>query len=221
MDNDKDDNKSGKNNDDKNHFFRALRQKALSKPIPQGLSGAPREYLRREPQRPLFWIEEEAALEAVLLKLFHETFVGLDVETTLTTQSMCLMQLATPSATYLIDVLALRSLSPLAVFLESRKTKKLIHNAPFEERVLAACGLPLAGVVDTLHLSRRLRGRSIPGGHSLSVVCARELGKPLDKTEQTSNWKRRPLSQSQIIYAALDAEVLLKLWEVFSRGDGF
>jgi ribonuclease D len=164
----------------------------------------------------LFWIGEAAALEAVCLKLHQEPFVGLDVETTLTTQRMCLMQLATPSATYLMDVLALHSLSPLAALLESLKTKKLIHNAPFETRVLAARGLSLAGVVDTLQLSRRLRGRHIFGGHSLSVVCARELGKPLDKTEQTSNWQKRPLSPSQIAYAALDAEVLLRLWEVFS-----
>jgi len=155
-------------------------------------------------------------LEAVCIKLQKEAFVGLDVETTLTTQSMCLMQLATPSATYLVDALALQGLSPLAAFLESLQTKKLVHNAPFETRVLAACGLSLAGVVDTLQWSRRLRGRSIAGGHSLSVVCARELGKPLDKREQTSNWKRRPLSPSQIAYAALDAEVLLQLWKVFS-----
>ena len=155
-------------------------------------------------------------MEAVCLKLCHEAFVGLDVETTLTTQRMCLMQLATPTATYLVDALALPSLAPLAAFLNSCKTKKLIHNAPFETRVLAACGMSLASVVDTLLLSRRLRGRNIPGGHSLSVVCKRELGKPLDKTEQTSNWQRRPLSQSQIVYAALDAEVLLQLWKVFS-----
>jgi len=160
-------------------------------------------------------------LEAMCLKLQHEAFVGLDVETTLTTQRMCLMQLATPSATYMVDTLAFSSLSLLAGFLSSLQTKKLIHNAPFETRVLAACGLPLAGVVDTLSLSRRLRGRSIPGGHALAVVCERELGRPLDKTEQTSNWQRRPLSRSQVAYAALDAEVLLKLWEVFSKEKGF
>jgi len=184
--------------------------------FPQPMPDAAQACLRREPKRPLFWIEGAAALESVCLKLSKEAFVGLDVETTLTTQSMCLMQLATPSATYLLDALVLPSLSPLAAFLESRETKKLIHNAPFETRVLAACGLSLAGVVDTLQLSRRLRGRSIPGGHSLSAVCERELGKPLDKREQTSNWRRRPLSQSQLTYAALDAEVLLWLWEVFS-----
>ncbi|MCL2626228.1 MAG: hypothetical protein FWD46_05380 [Cystobacterineae bacterium] len=193
-------------------------QPTLPSWVSRRVLGTPKACLQRDAQRPLFWIEEPAALEAMCLKLHMETFVGLDVETTLTTQRMCLMQLATPGATYMVDALALPSLSPLAGFLDSRETKKLIHNAPFETRVLAACGLSLAGVVDTLSLSRRLRGRHILGGHSLSVVCERELGKGLDKTEQTSNWQRRPLSKSQITYAALDAEVLLKLWEIFRQG---
>ena len=37
------------------------------------------------------------------------------------------------------------------------------------------------------------------------------LGKHLDKACQQSNWDRRPLSFSQQRYAALDAEVLLRL----------
>ena len=38
----------------------------------------------------------------------------------------------------------------------------------------------------------------------------------LDKAEQTSNWARRPLSERQRAHAAVDAEVLLKLADVFS-----
>ncbi|MCL2011673.1 MAG: hypothetical protein FWG75_02640 [Cystobacterineae bacterium] len=216
--------------DGADNALKAWQQKALPKYMPRPSmpkqASGPKAFLRREPQRPLFWIAEKAALEAVCLKLCQEAFIGLDVETTLSTQSLCLMQLATPSATYLVDALAFgkptqHSLSPLSPLLERCETKKLIHHAPFEERVLAACGLSLAGVVDTLLLSRKLRGRNILGGHSLSVVCERELGSPLDKREQTSNWQRRPLSRSQITYAALDAEVLLQLWEIFSRGPSF
>ena len=45
----------------------------------------------------------------------------------------------------------------------------------------------------------------------LSDVVSTFLGVPLDKREQCSNWERRPLSRLQLIYAALDAVVLLDL----------
>ena len=51
------------------------------------------------------------------------------------------------------------------------------------------------------------------GGHGLAMVCERELGVSLDKGEQTSNWSRRPLDADQLRYAALDAEVLLALFD--------
>jgi ribonuclease D len=69
-----------------------------------------------------------------------------------------------------------------------------------------------------LEASRRVRGREALGGHSLAVVCERELGFTLDKEAQTSNWSRRPLDAEQLRYAALDAEVLLLLHEKLGAG---
>lgn len=89
---------------------------------------------------------------------------------------------------------------------------KVIHNAHFECRVLAAIGIALDGVFDNLETSRRVGAF---GGHSLAMVCERELGIVLDKSSQTSNWSLRPLDADQLKYAALDAEVLLALHERF------
>lgn len=47
----------------------------------------------------------------------------------------------------------------------------------------------------------------------LSRACAATLGRRLDKTQQTSNWSQRPLSREQLLYAARDAQVLVRLYE--------
>jgi ribonuclease D len=49
--------------------------------------------------------------------------------------------------------------------------------------------------------------------HSLRACCIEILGINLDKSEQVSDWHRRPLSPEQIDYAALDAEWTMKLYQ--------
>ncbi|XP_059494339.1 exonuclease mut-7 homolog isoform X2 [Stegostoma tigrinum] len=52
-------------------------------------------------------------------------------------------------------------------------------------------------------------------GLSLLVQCV--LGKSLDKTEQLSNWEKRPLRPQQVIYAASDAYCLLDVYDALHR----
>ncbi|KAF8943371.1 Exonuclease mut-7 [Haplosporangium gracile] len=51
---------------------------------------------------------------------------------------------------------------------------------------------------------------SIPGG--LSGLLARLCGHKLDKSEQCSQWEQRPLTSSQLNYAASDARCLLEIY---------
>ena len=168
-------------------------------------------------ERVIQWIDTPAALRALREVLRGELVVGLDVETTLDFKTLCLMQIATATRTYLVDPLAVGDLQPLADIFASERPTKIIHNARFERGVLASIGIELRGVYDTLEASRRLRGRELAGGHRLAVVCERELGVSMDKSAQTSNWGRRPLDAEQIRYAALDAEVLLQLYDCFAQ----
>ncbi len=185
-------------------------QKAVSLPPPR--AAVP---VVRQDGRQLDWVDDPQTFEAMCLALREETVVGLDVETTLHNRALCLIQIAARECTYLVDALEIGDLETLSPLLGDTSVVKVIHNAAFERGVLSRYGIEIKGIVDTLAVSRRVRGKKAPGGHSLKAVCEREFGFTLDKSEQTSDWTRRPLTESQISYAALDAEVLIRLHEQF------
>ena len=173
-----------------------------------------------QPRIPAVWVDQPGSLVAACAEMAGERVLGLDVETALDLSTCCLIQVAAPSRTWLIDALVLADFSPLAPVFASAVVTKVIHNARFERRVLAKLGLELDGVFDTLEASRARHGRDAVGGHSLSVVVRRELGHYLDKRLQTSNWARRPLTAEQRLYASVDAEVLLALQIALALKDG-
>lgn len=54
----------------------------------------------------------------------------------------------------------------------------------------------------------------------LSGLVKLLFGLPLDKKEQFSDWQKRPLRKSQLIYAALDAFCLLQLYDYLQKRAG-
>ncbi|NWX37716.1 MUT7 Exonuclease, partial [Notiomystis cincta] len=81
----------------------------------------------------------------------------------------------------------------------------------------------MQGVVDLLSVDKQVDERFPEHSHEergvrqpekgLSLLVQHMLGKPLDKTEQLSNWEKRPLREEQILYAASDAYCLLEIYE--------
>ncbi|NXW08955.1 MUT7 Exonuclease, partial [Fregetta grallaria] len=68
--------------------------------------------------------------------------------------------------------------------------------------------------VDVLSPEESYKGRGFRQPEKgLSLLVQHVLGKPLDKTEQLSNWEKRPLREEQILYAASDAYCLLEIYE--------
>lgn len=169
-----------------------------------------------KPTRAVELIATDAALASVCERLRSEKVIGVEVQTTVASRMLCLVQIAASDLVYLVDALDVANLDPLADVLAHAAVTKVIHNAVFERSVFARFGIAIEPVVDTLVLSRKLRGK-VDGGHGLNAVCARELGVHLDRREQMSNWAQRPLSEGQKAYAAVAAEVLLALGAAFER----
>ena len=184
---------------------------------PESVSLAGEDEPPRMPTLPVQWIESNEDLAEICIRLRQEDAIALDVETTLRSHTLCLIQLGTRDRSYVVDALEISDLGPLGRLLGDADVVKVIHNASFEKQILRRHGIEIVNIADTLALSRARHGRNIEGGHKLSTVCQRELGIELDKSEQTSDWTRRPLTRRQLAYAALDVEVLLGLRDQLER----
>lgn len=161
------------------------------------------------------WIKSEGELESALSLMMEEEILGVDTETSgwqIGEEKLCLIQIGLPKKEiiYLIDPLALSGIEPLGKVLGALTPKKIAHNASFEERQFSRHNIPFAGIIDTLNLSRRYRP-DLPN-HTLKTCCKALLGVDLSKDEQESDWSVRPLSKSQVEYAASDAEVAVRVY---------
>lgn len=160
---------------------------------------------------PWYYIDNASDFNRAINVILKQPHIGLDVETTLADQSLRLVQIGCSGITFVIDPLSV-DIRPLAQVMANPNILKLIHNASFEKRVLGQHYIQIAPIADTMTLSKRTFGSKAAGGHSLATLCARVFGLPLCKTCQTSDWSQRPLSARQLEYAALDAEILVRLY---------
>lgn len=164
------------------------------------------------------YVDTAEQLREAAEALSGEGLIGLDTETCWDMRSngqqVSLVQLAAPEGDVIVaDVLA-AGVEPLKPLLESPLTKMVAHNARFDEGVLRGAGVRAEGLIDTLRMSRMALTL---GSHSLASLTEHLFGLPVDKTLQKSNWRRRPLTRAQIEYAALDARMVLLLYDELSR----
>jgi ribonuclease D len=155
---------------------------------------------------------------AALAAFADQPIIGLDTETFWNFQTrqnrLSLLQLAAPTGEVIvIDALA-AGMEEARELIENPSAMMAAHNARFDDGVLRQAGFDVAGLVDTLKLSRRtLRLRSF----SLASVSEHLFGVRLDKQYQQSDWRKRPLSREQLDYAALDAQTALQVFQVLSE----
>ncbi|HEX8499196.1 MAG TPA: HRDC domain-containing protein [Pyrinomonadaceae bacterium] len=175
-------------------------------------------WLERSSRITWRFVTDPAELAEAAEALRAEKIVGLDTETfwdaRTNGQQLTLVQVAPPAGDVLVaDVLA-AGVEPLRTLLESPETKMVAHNARFDAGVLRGAGVPAAGFIDTLRMSRMALTLA---SHSLAALTEHLFGLPIDKTLQKSNWRRRPLTRAQIEYAALDARMALLVYDELSR----
>ncbi len=157
-------------------------------------------------------------LQAAVAQFAAETFIGFDTETTGLDPHRArlrLLQFATPQESFILDAFHFpaTALKPLLDILAANRPIKVAHNAKFDaEFLLKHHGVRLGAVFDTYLASLLISAGNESDRHGLEPVAARYLNIELDKSFQVSDWSGE-LSESQLEYAARDAQVLLPLRE--------
>ncbi len=124
-------------------------------------------------------------------------------------QRAYLVQLRRAGAgTALIDPISVPDLSVIQAATEG--VEWILHAATQDLACLAEVGLRPSRLFDT-ELAGRLLGRERV---SLGPLVASELGEHLEKGHGAADWSIRPLSSAQLLYAALDVELLAELRDV-------
>ncbi len=131
-------------------------------------------------------------------------------------RTLSLVQVFDGETVFIIDAVSLKNIDPLLRIFENEKLEKIFHSSWNDLMVLSELySCQLKNVVDTSILYRML-------GHSENSISLKNLIKTyldidLEKGEQSSNWISRPLSDSQILYAAKDVIYLHKVTHLLQK----
>ena len=157
-------------------------------------------------QKP-WWVNTQAEIEQLAALLADQPSVAMDTESDgffRYRARLCLLQLAAPGVEALVDTLADVDLRPLATVLSDPHREVIAHDAEGDLALLATAGIVPGKLFDTAQAAR-LVGGSQPG---LATLAEAVLGIKMDKSEQRSDWGRRPLSEKQQHYALEDVRHL-------------
>ena len=161
------------------------------------------------------YINSKEDLNFLNHELLTKPFLGVDTEfrrTNKNNMQLALLQVNDDEETFLIDTLAIDNPKESASFLFADTVLKIFHSCKEDvEAIYAWTNQEMVNIFDT-----QIANAFLDSDFSISYqsLVEKELGINLDKKETRSNWMRRPLSESQLKYAALDVEYLIHLYRL-------
>ena len=143
-------------------------------------------------------------------------FIDTEFESRRSGTQLCLLQVTDGESLYLIDCMTISDLSPLSSSLANPDVIWVVHAGKQDiglwMKAFALRSRP--NIYDT-----QVAWSLLSAEHqvSLAYLGAVLLGVHREKGHQTDDWRRRPLSDAQIAYAADDAEDLVALYHALNE----
>lgn len=160
------------------------------------------------------YIANQEDLEAFAKRAMRSSVLAIDTEFLREKTyyaKLCLLQLATDDETVIVDPFEVEDLRVLAPLLENESVVKLFHAGGQDlEILLREVGTLPRPLFDT-QVAAALLGHTQQIGYAALVHA--ECGVTLKKIDSFTDWSRRPLSDSQLEYAADDVAYLPRMYE--------
>ena len=163
------------------------------------------------------WIETPRQLKGVVPILDQAEIIGVDLEADSLYhyfEKVCLLQMTTESASYVLDPLALRDLSALSPVFVSPRIRKIFHGADYDIRSLYRdFRIEVNNLFDT-QMACQFLGLQETG---LEALLRNRFQVELNKKYQRADWSQRPLSPEMVEYAAMDGRYLIPLARMLEK----
>ena len=160
---------------------------------------------------PLVLVADPDALAHLVAALALAPVVAVDTESNSLhayRERVCLIQISTSDADYIVDPIALPDLSALGPVMANPRQQKILHAAENDLVCLRRdFQFSFANIFDTMTAARTLGWPQV----GLAPILNTHFGVTMDKKYQRADWKRRPLTPEQLEYARLDTHHLVAL----------
>jgi ribonuclease D len=153
-------------------------------------------------------------LEAAVAELSRSDFVTVDTEFIRETTFwpiLCLIQMAAPGVTALVDPMAPGiDLKPFFELMANENVTKVFHAARQDIEIV----FHLGGLIPHPVFDTQVAAMVCGFGDSVSYdqIVAKVTGTRLDKSSRFTDWRHRPLSEKQLTYALADVTYLIEVY---------
>jgi len=156
-------------------------------------------------------IDKTVDLQKMIRSVEKEKAVAVDLEADSMyhyQEKVCLIQIATEKASFVVDPLAIKDLAPLKPIFSNPDIQKIFHGADYDVRSLYRdFEIRINNLFDT-ELACRFLGIKETG---LQAVLKMFFNVNVDKKYQKKDWSKRPLPKEMMAYASKDVIYLLPL----------